>query len=330
MKMDLKSMLFKKFTILSITFLMLFAANSGMSSESDATIRITSPLISYDNGFKVSVLNHCKERGFIRPINPTRRKCTVLGTDIESDDWSCSVDNTIELFLKMPIFYFHIIDLGHERYFHKIHFEKINNHIITEVDLDDEGNPILLTRRTYKYKIPKCQVNMIAKSNEPFVERTASPQETMVYTALYQKHFSVIDLEKFSMKDVKDGRDSVYSSLGSDGVAKLSYNSPNCHHGHFINVDADQIYEDILAAYNYGGEGSGSGRYFGGEGSGSGLVKINLHLPQHEFRDLRFKANAYEIMMDIKPRYYKYLVEGASIPDSIAKIKCSKGGDDGK
>ena len=304
----------------------LIALNSvfGSSSVSEnPTIKITAPEISYNHEYKISVLKHCKERGFIRPVNPIRNKCLHFGTLTNYEEGKCLPENVREIFLKIPIFTFHIIDLSHERYFHKIHFEKINKHIITETDLDSNGNPILLSQRSYSYNIPKCQVNMITKSNEPFLERSATPQETMVYTALYQKKISVVDLEKYSMNDVKDGNQSVYSPVS--GAATLFYKSPNCEDGHLINVDADQIFEDILAAYNYGGEGSGSGRYFGGEGSGSGLVKINLNLPQHEFKDLRFKANAYERMMNIKPRYYKYLVDGEKIPDDIAKINCSIG-----
>ena len=313
---------------IKITLLAVLVLGIQQSAFADTpTIRITAPKITYDNGFEISVLNHCKERGFIRPINPTRRKCKILGSLHNYSESNCNNENIVELFLKMPIFYFHIINLKHERYFHKIHFEKINKHIITEVDLDGQGQPILLTQRSYNYNIPKCQVNMITKSNEPFVEREASAQETIIYTALYQKKISVIDLEKYSMREVKNDRESVYSSLGSNGVANLFYNSPNCNDGHFTNVDADQIYEDILSAYNYGGEGSGSGRYFGGEGSGSGLVKVNLHLPQREFKDLRFKANAYELLMNIRPRYYKYLVEGKKIPNRIIKVKCEHAND---
>lgn len=301
------------------------------SSESNPTIKIEAPNISYQEGYEISVLNHCKERGFIRPLNPIRRKCRGFFGDLRDiDDEKCQPDNVVEIFLKIPIFTFHIIDLGHERYFHKIHYEKVNGHQVIETELDFNGQVIPGIQRKYKFNIPKCQINMIQEANKPFLERKSNPQETMVYTALYQRKISVVDLEKYSMSEVKDGTGNAYSSMGSDGIAKLSYQSPNCEDGQFISVDADQIYEDVLAAYNYGGEGSGSGRYFGGEGSGSGIVKIDLHLPHEEFSDLRFKANAFERLFGKKPKYHEYLVEGAYIPDSLAKIRCLERGEDGK
>jgi hypothetical protein len=318
----------KFMTVIAVILIASNTAFAVISNFENPTIKIDAAKISYDSNYEISVLNHCKERGFIRPVNPIRKKCLYFDVLTNYQNGKCLPENVREIFLKVPIFTFHIIDLAHERYFHKIHFEKINKHIITETDLDSNGHPILLSQRSYSYNIPKCQVNMITNSNEPFLERSATPQETMVYTALYQKKISVIDLEKYSMRDVKDGNERIYSS--DNGKATLFYKSPNCEDGHFINVDADQIFEDILAAYNYGGEGSGSGRYFGGEGSGSGLVKINLNLPKHEFKSLRFKVTPYERMMNIKPRYYKYLVNGEKIPDSIAKINCSLGGENGK
>ncbi len=291
------------------------------------TLKIDAPTIKYAEGYEVSVLNHCKERGFIRPVNPLRRKCRdVFGiyTSIDDEDGKrCLPDNIVEILLKTPIFSFHIIDLGYQRYFHKIHYEKVNKHLVTETDLDENGEPILATQRKYDFNIPKCNIGIIKAPNKPFDERKASPQETLIYTALLQRDIAVVDLEKYSMKDLKYGKDQVFSSDGDNAIATLTYKSPNCgRDGHLISVDADQIYEDMLAGYNYGGEGSGSGRFFGGEGSGSGIVKVNLHLPKYRFSGLRFKTTPFERLFGVTPPFHNYLVKGAYIPDSIVNLEC--------
>ena len=95
---------------IKITLLAVLVLGIQQSAFADTpTIRITAPKITYDNGFEISVLNHCKERGFIRPINPTRRKCKILGSLHNYSESNCNNENIVELFLKMPIFYFHII-----------------------------------------------------------------------------------------------------------------------------------------------------------------------------------------------------------------------------
>jgi hypothetical protein len=296
----------------------------GLLGVANATnVRLIAEKFDYEGGFSIPVYEHCKEKGYIRPLNPYRKKCVGLfGTLRGWRSGSCKPENVKSFFLKKPILQFNVFDLGHERHFHKIEYIKTKGHKVRYIPLNEIGMPRENDSWEEDFDIPECSNSEILIHHEVVKELQATPQQVMLFSALHQRGVRVIDQETFTISDIMSGKPYEYQGFNPNPLAQLWYRSPNCKKGEIINVDPARLYEYIR---RLGGEGTGSGRALGGEGTGSGLVKVEMTLSSNDFNDLRFEPTDDERTMGIKPRFHEYLKEGKDIPDHLIKVNCQEG-----
>ncbi|MCO4792327.1 MAG: hypothetical protein KC493_01350 [Bacteriovoracaceae bacterium] len=286
-------------------------------------VRLIAEKFDYEGGFSIPVYEHCKEKGYIRPLNPHRKKCVGLFGSLRGwSPGSCRPENVRSYFLKKPALQFNIFNLGHEKFFHKIEYIKTKGYLIKYIPLNEQSMPIDSREWEEKFDIPDCSHSEILLHHEMVQHLKATPQQVMLFSALHQNGVRVIDKETFTIKDIMNGKPYEFQGLGYSPQAKLWYRSPNCKKGNLVSVDPGQLYQYLR---NLGGEGTGSGRTIGGEGSGSGLVKVNMNLSTSDFKDLRFEPNDYERTMGLKPRYYEYIKEGKDIPNHLISVGCQEG-----
>jgi hypothetical protein len=296
----------------------------GFLSVANATdVVLLAEKFDYEGGFSIPVYEHCKEKGYIRPLNPYRKKCVGLfGTLRGWRPGTCKPENVKDFFLKKPILQFNVFDLGYERFFHKIEYIKTKGYKVRYVPTNEFGVPREDQAWEEDFDIPECSSSEILIHHEVVKEIEATPQQVMLFSALHQRGVRVIDQETFTITDIINGKPYEFQGFGLNPMAKLWYRSPNCKEGDIVNVDPGRLYDYIR---RLGGEGTGSGRTVGGEGTGSGLVKVEMTMSSNDFKDLRFELTDYERTMGIKPRYYEYTREGKDIPDHLIKVNCQEG-----
>lgn len=293
-----------------------------VSSASAREVQLVAEKFDYEGGFSIPVYEHCKEKGYLRPLNPHRKKCEGLsGRLIGWRPGSCKPQNVRSFFLKKPILQFNIFDLGHERFFHKVEYIKTKGYVIKHIPVDSLGRLIEYNSWEENFDIPDCSEAEILLHHEIVQTFKANPQQVMLFSALHQNGVRIIDNETFKINEIMNGVPYDYGGMGHSLKADLWYRSPNCKKGETVNVDPAGLYRYLR---DLGGEGTGSGRSMGGEGSGSGLVKVELNLSSNDFKELRFEPNDYERTRGLKPRFHEYLKEGKDIPDHLIRVRCQE------
>lgn len=280
---------------------------------------VEAPEVFYEQGYQVSVLDHCHEQGYIRPIHPIRRVCLEFDRGERVSFKRCSETHKREYFLSRPILEVQNIELTGDRIFTKVNRTKILGH---EVEVYERERLI----KSYHFDIPACEENLIAKENPIYHSQKATAKEALVYGALYQKGITLIDGESWTLEQVAHGRgyapERGKARKGGTRSANLWYTSPNCQQGEIVPVEVESYLERL------GGELTGSGRSLdGGEltGSGhtlnSGNLFVRLNVDQMSFSDLKYKEHR---PFGIRHHLERFLRGEREIPKSLVSISCLK------
>ncbi len=274
------------------------------------------PYVYYKLGYQVSTLDHCFEKGYIRPINPIRKVCQEFKRGERVAFANCGDSFKREYFLKMPILEVERLELNSGRFFTKVNRTQVHSHKV-EIYRGDT------LKEAYLFDIPACSESLITEPAPLITERKADPQEALVYGALLQKGIELIDAEAWSLEQVSSGSGYQHDrskSSKSMSSATLWYTSPNCQQGEIVPVEVTPYLEAL------GGELTGSGRTLdGGEltGSGreidSGRLSVRLNINQMSFSDLNFIQTR---RFGIPHHLERYLSGEREIPKSLININC--------
>ncbi len=275
------------------------------------------PEVFYEQGYQVSVLDHCIEAGHVRPVRPLRRVCLETNRGERVSYMNCREQYRREYFLSRPIVEVQSILLPGQRVFTKINRTKVRGHKIEVYERER-------LKETYYYDIPECTESLITNRAPLIYEQQANAKEALVYGALYQKGITLIDGESWTLEQVARGKgyapDRSKDLKSSSRSASLWYTSPNCKRGQIIPVEIDQYLESL------GGELTGSGRVQdGGEltGSGreldSGSLMVRLNVDQMTFQDLKYKSSG---PFGIRGHLERFINGEREIPRSLVNISC--------
>ncbi|GAB4014836.1 MAG: hypothetical protein Fur0010_13320 [Bdellovibrio sp.] len=285
--------------------------------------------ISYPNGLWISVEAHCIEKGFARPVNPIHYQCTKpFGRENEQ----CRKEDLKKILLKIPLLTVERIDLGKNRIFTKASQFKTKNIKLSSGKL---------------FTIPHCRDSVIDYENEVLIERKASPQEKVVYGALWRDGIKIIDGESYPIEEIGD-RIEQFSERGGDKDEKglsnlmLYYSTPNCEDGEVVERDWQDFFKSGgegsgngfvsndkggegsgNASLREGGEGSGNGRYtWGNENIASESLVMNFNMQPQLYRSLSDRPNAVERWLGYRNRWYDILSGNQEVPTSVARTRC--------
>lgn len=279
---------------------------------------VEAPQVYYDSGYQVSVLDHCTEKGYVRPINPIRKVCLEHARGERVSYSQCQDQYKREYFLSKPIILVDQIELADGELFTKVNRVKTTGHNVEVY----QGNRL---KEAYSFDIPNCTEQMISEFNPLLHTHKASAKEALVYGALSQQGIHLIDGESWTLEQVAMGRgykeERSKDLKGVHGSAELWYSSPNCLSGEIVPFEVGPYLEAL------GGELTGSGRALGGEltGSGrevdSGKLFVRMNVDQMTFNDLTFRdRRLFGIPHQLEP----FVNGDREIPKSLINISCLK------